>query len=119
MYKGLAGVFVLTLTCSSLYGMGSLSSSNTLQEEFKYSVRKYVCNQSNEEAKSFIRETLNNDLKIQYKNLQEDPDGYEDYLSNLDWLLFGCVELANNQVTQGSYNIIKEAISKRQLINCL
>ena len=97
--------------------MKSLFSSSTLQEEFECSVKRYLCDQSDEKAKDFIKKTLNSDLKIQYRNLEEDPDGYEDYIGNLDWLLFKCIDLANNPSTRNSYDSIAKAISNRQLID--
>lgn len=99
--------------------MKSLFTSNELQKEFECTIDRYACNQSDEDAKTFIKETLNNDLKIQYENLKEDPSGYEDYLVNLDWLLYKCIRLANTPATQKSFNHIKNAVSNRQLIDCL
>lgn len=118
MYKVLVGIVVFLAIGGDLCGMTSLFSSSTLQKDFECSVRRYTCDQSDEKAKDFIKKTLNVDLKIQYRNLKEDPDGYEDYLGNLDWLLFKCIELANNQSTRNSYDSIAKAISSQQLIDC-
>ena len=118
MYKVLVGIVVFLSVSGDLCGMKSLFSSSTLQKEFKDSVMQYILNQANENAKDFIKKALNSDLEIQYKNLQEDPDGYETYLDNLDWLLFQCIELANNRSTRSSYDSIAKAISSHQLINC-
>lgn len=99
--------------------MESLFTSNELQKEYKNSIDRYVANPSDEEAKAFIIKTLNKDLAIQYKNLKEDPFGYEDYLGNLDWLLYISINLTSNSATKSSFNYIKKAVSERQLIDDL
>lgn len=83
--------------------------SKFLITQLKREVANYIKTRS-QESREFIQKTIFNDIKIQCNNIQKDPDGYGEYIGNMDWMLFNCIDLANNPATKDFFKTLQDAV---------